>query len=349
MSASITAGDICTRHRASIDGRLCKKDFTGGVVVCQKSWPKNRPIQRSPCLQVFLRCRLRLQVGGKNLVGVLRYFVTSTHGADLNEPTHSRFLGGIGQQHRRSSVYGVLPLDRAARSGARGEDRDVGTVEYLRNFLDRGGFQIDHHGERAECADRTLVRGVADQRYRPITMSCQQVRQVLRDLAVPTGNDHAPFVHTSMFRHRFLLTSRYFKCSAPEVSVVPLFVPRVRTQRQNDGHGICNHLPQSRCNTSRTVLGLIRDAGIEPTIVKYLDTPPTRSELEKLLADAGLEPSQAVRKRETQFKELGLADASESEILDAMIEHPILIERPFVVTDKGTVLARPAAKVEEIL
>ena len=104
-----------------------------------------------------------------------------------------------------------------------------------------------------------------------------------------------------------------------------------------------------RCNTSRTVLGLIRDAGIEPTIVKYLDTPPTRSELEKLLADARLEPSQAVRKRETQFKELGLADASESEILDAMIEHPILIERPFVVTDKGTVLARPAAKVEEIL
>ena len=104
-----------------------------------------------------------------------------------------------------------------------------------------------------------------------------------------------------------------------------------------------------RCNTSRTVLGLIRDAGIEPTIVKYLDTPPTRSELEKLLADASLEPSQAVRKRETQYKELGLADASESEILDAMIEHPILIERPFVVTDKGTVLARPAAKVEEIL
>ncbi|KZL29816.1 MULTISPECIES: arsenate reductase (glutaredoxin) [Rhodococcus] len=104
-----------------------------------------------------------------------------------------------------------------------------------------------------------------------------------------------------------------------------------------------------RCNTSRTVLGLIRDAGIEPTIVKYLDTPPTRSELEKLLADAGLEPSQAVRERETQYKELGLADASESEILDAMIEHPILIERPFVVTDKGTVLARPAAKVEEIL
>ncbi|MGC0362747.1 arsenate reductase [Rhodococcus sp. 27YEA15] len=104
-----------------------------------------------------------------------------------------------------------------------------------------------------------------------------------------------------------------------------------------------------RCNTSRTVLGIIRDAGIEPTVVKYLDTPPTRAELEKLISDAGLVPSQAVRKREAAYKELGLADASESEILDAMITHPILIERPFVVTDKGTVLARPAAKVDDIL
>ncbi|MDV8068757.1 arsenate reductase (glutaredoxin) [Rhodococcus sp. IEGM 1366] len=104
-----------------------------------------------------------------------------------------------------------------------------------------------------------------------------------------------------------------------------------------------------RCNTSRTVLARLREHDIEPTVVMYLDTPPTRSELDKLLSDAGLTPSQAVRKRESQYKELGLADASESKILDAMIEHPILIERPFVVTDKGTVLARPADKVEEIL
>ncbi|MDI9916638.1 arsenate reductase (glutaredoxin) [Rhodococcus sp. IEGM 1379] len=105
----------------------------------------------------------------------------------------------------------------------------------------------------------------------------------------------------------------------------------------------------NRCNTSRTVLALLRERGIEPTVVMYLDNPPTREELEKLLSDAGLAPSGAVRKRETEYKELGLADASESEILDAMIEHPILIERPFVVTDKGTVLARPADKVEAIL
>lgn len=84
-------------------------------------------------------------------------------------------------------------------------------------------------------------------------------------------------------------------------------------------------------------------------MVRYLDTPPTRSELEKILADASLTPSQAVRKREAAYSDLGLADASESEILDAMIAHPILIERPFVVTEKGTVLARPATRVEEVL
>ncbi|AWK74001.1 arsenate reductase (glutaredoxin) [Rhodococcus oxybenzonivorans] len=104
-----------------------------------------------------------------------------------------------------------------------------------------------------------------------------------------------------------------------------------------------------RCNTSRTVLGLIRDAGIEPTVVKYLETPPTRDGLRKLLDDAGLKPSEAIRKKEAIYKELSLAQASEDELLDAMIEHPILIERPIVVTDKGTVLARPATKVTEIL
>ncbi len=104
-----------------------------------------------------------------------------------------------------------------------------------------------------------------------------------------------------------------------------------------------------RCSTSRTVLGLIRDAGIEPTVVKYLETPPSRDGLRKLLDDAGLKPSEAIRKKEAVFKELGLADASEDELLEAMVDNPILIERPIVVTDKGTVLARPAAKVSNIL
>ncbi|MCX5045550.1 arsenate reductase (glutaredoxin) [Aldersonia sp. NBC_00410] len=104
-----------------------------------------------------------------------------------------------------------------------------------------------------------------------------------------------------------------------------------------------------RCSTSRTVLETIRDAGVEPTIIEYLKTPPTRDGLRKLLDDAGLQPSQAVRKRESLYKELGLADADEETVFAAMVDNPILIERPIVVTDKGTRLARPAASVTEIL
>ena len=94
---------------------------------------------------------------------------------------------------------------------------------------------------------------------------------------------------------------------------------------------------------------MITERGITPTVVKYLDTPPTRAELQKILADAGLRPSQAVRKRESLFTELGLAEATDDAILDAMAAHPILIERPIVVSDKGTRLARPAESVTEIL
>lgn len=104
-----------------------------------------------------------------------------------------------------------------------------------------------------------------------------------------------------------------------------------------------------RCNTSRTVLGILRESGIAPTVVKYLDNPPTRAELEQLLADAGLRPSQAIRSREAVYTELGLATADEDALLTAMAAHPILIERPIVVTDKGTRLARPAETVREIV
>ena len=93
----------------------------------------------------------------------------------------------------------------------------------------------------------------------------------------------------------------------------------------------------------------MRDNGIEPTVVQYLKTPPTRAELVELIADAGIEVRTAVRKREALYAELGLADASDDELLDAMAEHPILIERPFVVTAKGTRLARPIDAVREIL
>ncbi|MEE2031582.1 arsenate reductase (glutaredoxin) [Rhodococcus chondri] len=104
-----------------------------------------------------------------------------------------------------------------------------------------------------------------------------------------------------------------------------------------------------RCSTSRNTLKVLQEAGLEPTIVKYLETPPSRDALRKLLDDAGLKPSEAIRKKEDLYKELNLADASEEELLVAMVDNPILIERPLVVTDKGTVLARPVDRVRDIL
>ncbi len=111
--------------------------------------------------------------------------------------------------------------------------------------------------------------------------------------------------------------------------------------------GTIYHNP--KCSTSRKTLELLRDNGIEPTIVQYLKTPPTRAELVKMIKDAGVDVRTAVRKRESLYGELKLADASDDELLDAMAEHPILIERPFVVTPKGTRLARPIDAVREIL
>jgi arsenate reductase (glutaredoxin) len=104
-----------------------------------------------------------------------------------------------------------------------------------------------------------------------------------------------------------------------------------------------------RCSTSRKTLDLLRDNGIEPEVVQYLKTPPLRSELVKMIKDAGIDVRKAVRKREALYDELNLAVASDDELLDAMVEHPILIERPFVVTPKGTRLARPIDAVREIL
>jgi arsenate reductase len=108
-------------------------------------------------------------------------------------------------------------------------------------------------------------------------------------------------------------------------------------------------LHNPKCSTSRKTLELLRDNGIEPEVVLYLKTPPTRAQLVELIADAGIEVRAAVRKREAVYTELGLAEASDDELLDAMAAHPILIERPFVTTTKGTRLARPIDTVREIL
>ena len=104
-----------------------------------------------------------------------------------------------------------------------------------------------------------------------------------------------------------------------------------------------------RCSTSRKTLELLRDNGFEPAIVEYLKTTPSRDHLVQLIRDAGIEVRTAVRQREPLYTQLNLADATDDELLDAMIEHPILIERPFVVTSKGTRLARPLDAVREIL
>jgi arsenate reductase (glutaredoxin) len=113
------------------------------------------------------------------------------------------------------------------------------------------------------------------------------------------------------------------------------------------GASVIYHNP--KCSTSRKTLDLLREQGYEPDVVQYLKTPPTRAELATLISDAGLDVRSAVRKREALYGELGLADASDDALLDAMAEHPILIERPFVKTAKGTRLARPIDSVREIL
>jgi len=104
-----------------------------------------------------------------------------------------------------------------------------------------------------------------------------------------------------------------------------------------------------RCVTSRNALAKLREAGVEPTVIKYLDTGWTREQLTELFDAAGVTPGQAARKREKLYKELNLAEASDEQLLDAMVEHPVLVERPFVVTDAGARLARPVDKIDELL
>ncbi|WP_026612697.1 arsenate reductase (glutaredoxin) [Ensifer aridi] len=105
------------------------------------------------------------------------------------------------------------------------------------------------------------------------------------------------------------------------------------------------------CGTSRNTLAMIRNAGIEPTIVAYLDAPPSRAELKSMIAAAGLTVREAIREKGTPFEalELGNPALGEEELLDAMVEHPILINRPFVVTPLGTRLCRPSEVVLNIL
>jgi len=106
-----------------------------------------------------------------------------------------------------------------------------------------------------------------------------------------------------------------------------------------------------RCSTSRNVLQALRDAGLEPTVIEYLKTPPSRQTLAGLIQQAGLSVREAVRAKEPLYQELGLdaPQVDDDALLDAMVEHPILINRPFVVTERGARLCRPAETVQELL
>ncbi len=106
-----------------------------------------------------------------------------------------------------------------------------------------------------------------------------------------------------------------------------------------------------KCSTSRQVLEMIEAAGHKPEIVEYLKTGWTKPQLKKLFADAGVTARQALRMRAAEAEELGLLDqkVSEAKLLDAMIVHPVLVERPFVVTANGTRLCRPKESVRELL
>ncbi|GLQ52930.1 arsenate reductase (glutaredoxin) [Devosia nitrariae] len=105
------------------------------------------------------------------------------------------------------------------------------------------------------------------------------------------------------------------------------------------------------CGTSRNTLAMIRASGEEPEIIEYLKTPPTREKLIELIAAAGLTPRKLLRQKDTPYDTLGLGEDkwSDDELVDFMLGHPILINRPLVVTDKGVRLCRPSEVVLEIL
>jgi len=105
------------------------------------------------------------------------------------------------------------------------------------------------------------------------------------------------------------------------------------------------------CGTSRNVLGILRHAGLDPTVVEYLKTPPTQAELKRLLADADLSVRELLREKGTPYAELDLANPkwSDDELLDFIGQHPVLMNRPLVVTPLGTKLCRPSEEVLELL
>ena len=105
------------------------------------------------------------------------------------------------------------------------------------------------------------------------------------------------------------------------------------------------------CGTSRKTLEILNNEGADVTVIEYLKAPPSRDELKRVYARAGISPREGLRAKEPLAEELGLTrpDVSDDEILDAMMEHPVLIQRPLVETDKGARLCRPQEEVRQLL
>lgn len=106
-----------------------------------------------------------------------------------------------------------------------------------------------------------------------------------------------------------------------------------------------------KCGTSRNTLEMIRKSGIEPQIIEYLKTPPSRKELLELIAQMGIPVRDLIRQKGTPYDELELSNDkwTDDQLVDSMMEHPILINRPIVVSDKGALLCRPSEKVMDLL
>ena len=125
--------------------------------------------------------------------------------------------------------------------------------------------------------------------------------------------------------------------------------PACTTVRHADGTVTIYHNPA--CGTSRNVLALIRNAGIEPSVIEYLKTPPDRATLLKLLQRMSARPREILREKGTPYADLGLGspDLTDEQLIEAMLAHPILINRPIVVTPWGVKLCRPSETVLDIL
>ncbi|HVN85896.1 MAG TPA: arsenate reductase (glutaredoxin) [Candidatus Binatia bacterium] len=126
---------------------------------------------------------------------------------------------------------------------------------------------------------------------------------------------------------------------------------RARSEPTHDSSAPVTIYHNPRCSKSRGALQILRDRGIEPTVIEYLQTPPDAKTLDRLLRLAGVEPRAAMRKQEKEYKELRLDNPTlpREQLIAAMVKHPVLIERPIVVRGDKAVIARPPERVEEIL